>query len=106
MSSNEKGTSETGRSTELTLCSETGARLDRQVWRQEMYQEKYLLNAIHEGLPEDKRSKARVFRWQSELAKYMGKTMGARNNNVTRGTIRGSVHKSVAERARMKDIAQ
>ena len=32
--------------------------------------------------------------------------MGARNNNVTRGSIRGSARESVAERARMKDIEQ
>ena len=32
--------------------------------------------------------------------------MGARNNNVTRGTIRESARESVAERARVKDIAQ
>ena len=30
--------------------------------------------------------------------------MGARSNNVTRGSIRGSARESVAERVRMKDI--
>ena len=57
MSSDEERTSEIGRSVKLTLCSETGARLNRQGWRQRMYQEKYLLNAIYEGSSRDKRSK-------------------------------------------------
>ena len=32
--------------------------------------------------------------------------MGARNNNVTRRTVRGGVHESVAERVRIKNIEQ
>ena len=32
--------------------------------------------------------------------------MGARNNNVTRGTVRGSARESVAERVRIKGIEQ
>ena len=32
--------------------------------------------------------------------------MGAKDNNVTRRTIRGSARESVAERAGMKDIEQ
>ena len=32
--------------------------------------------------------------------------MGAKDNNVTRRTIRGSVHESVAEHVRIKGVKQ
>ena len=41
----------------MSACTVRAEQDLRSGWRQEMYQEKYLLNAIDEGLPEDKRSK-------------------------------------------------